>query len=87
MRRSTIILALLITASLFGIVAARQNTRSQFIALQEAQAKHFALDNRWGQLELEQATLASNARVGDIARQKLGLSAPKSNQVIMVRTR
>ncbi|ACH82646.1 MULTISPECIES: cell division protein FtsL [Acidithiobacillus] len=87
MRRSTILLALLITASLFGIVAARQNTRSQFIALQEAQAKHFALDNRWGQLELEQATLASNARVGDIARQKLGLSAPKSNQIIMVRTR
>ncbi|BBF64976.1 MULTISPECIES: cell division protein FtsL [Acidithiobacillus] len=87
MRRSTIILALLITASLFGIVAARQNTRSQFIALQEAQARHFALDNRWGQLELEQATLASNARVGDIARQKLGLSAPKSNQIIMVRTR
>ncbi|MBU2807301.1 cell division protein FtsL [Acidithiobacillus ferrooxidans F221] len=87
MRRSTIILALLITASLFGIVAARQNTRNQFIALQEAQAKHFALDNRWGQLELEQATLASNARVGDIARQKLGLSAPKSNQIIMVRTR
>ena len=87
MRRSTIILALLITASLFGIVAARQNTSSQFIALQEAQAKHFALDNRWGQLELEQATLASNARVGDIARQKLGLSAPKSNQIIMVRTR
>ena len=87
MRRSTILLALLITASLFGIVAARQNTRSQFIALQEAQARHFALDNRWGQLELEQATLASNARVGDIARQKLGLSAPKSNQIIMVRTR
>ncbi|MCL4526074.1 MAG: cell division protein FtsL [Gammaproteobacteria bacterium] len=87
MRRSTIILALLITASLFGIVAARQNTRSQFIALQEAQARHFALNNRWGQLELEQATLASNARVGDIARQKLGLSAPKSNQIIMVRTR
>ncbi len=87
MRRSTIILALLITASLFGIVAARQNTRSQFIALQEAQARHFALDNRWGQLELEQATLASNARVGDIARQKLGLSAPKSHQIIMVRTR
>ena len=87
MRRSTIILALLITASLFGIVAARQNTRSQFIALQEAQARHFALDNRWGQLELEQATLASNARVGDIASQKLGLSAPKSDQIIMVRTR
>ena len=47
MRRSTILLALLITATLLGIVAARENTRGQFIALQEAQAKHFALDNRW----------------------------------------
>ena len=86
MRRSTIIFALLITATLFGIVAARENTRSQFIALQEAQARHFALDNRWGQLQLEQATLASNARVGDIAHQKLGLAAPKNDQIVMVKT-
>ncbi|MEY2334896.1 cell division protein FtsL [Acidithiobacillus ferrianus] len=86
MRRSTILLALLITATLLGIVAARENTRGQFIALQEAQAKHFALDNRWGQLQLEQATLASNARVGDIARQKLGLEAPKNDQIVMVKT-
>ncbi|MFA7495161.1 MAG: cell division protein FtsL [Acidithiobacillus sp.] len=85
MRRSTVILALLITITLLGIVAARENTRSQFIALQEAQTQHFALDNRWGQLQLEQATLASNARVGDIARQKLHLSAPKNDQIVMVK--
>ncbi len=85
MRRNTVILAILIMVTLLGIVAARESTRSQFIALQEAQAKHFALDNRWGQLQLEQATLASNARVGDIARQKLGLSAPKNSQIVMVK--
>jgi cell division protein FtsL len=80
------VLALLILTTLVGIVAAREGTRSLFIALQQAQSERFALDNRWGQLQLEQATLASNARVGDIARQRLGLEVPKNSQVIMVKT-
>lgn len=86
MRSTTILLALLILTTLVGIVAAREGTRSLFIALQQAQSERFALDNRWGQLQLEQATLASNARVGDIARQRLGLEVPKNSQVIMVKT-
>ncbi|MGC8504483.1 MAG: cell division protein FtsL [Acidithiobacillus sp.] len=86
MRSTTIVLALLILTTLVGIVAAREGTRSLFIALQQAQSERFALDNRWGQLQLEQATLASNARVGDIARQRLGLEVPKNSQVIMVKT-
>ncbi|MHB1202903.1 MAG: cell division protein FtsL [Acidithiobacillus sp.] len=86
MRSTTIVLALLILTALVGIVAAREGTRSLFIALQQAQSERFALDNRWGQLQLEQATLASNARVGDIARQRLGLEVPKNSQIIMVKT-
>ncbi|MCL5979202.1 cell division protein FtsL [Acidithiobacillus sulfuriphilus] len=86
MRSATIVLALLILTTLVGIVAAREGTRSLFIALQQAQSERFALDNRWGQLQLEQATLASNARVGDIARQRLGLEVPKNSQIIMVKT-
>ena len=86
MRSATIALALLILTTLVGIVAAREGTRSLFIALQQAQSERFALDNRWGQLQLEQATLASNARVGDIARQRLGLEVPKNSQIIMVKT-
>lgn len=86
MRSTTIALALLILTTLVGIVAAREGTRSLFIALQQAQSERFALDNRWGQLQLEQATLASNARVGDIARQRLGLEVPKNSQIIMVKT-
>ncbi|OYV74848.1 MAG: cell division protein FtsL [Acidithiobacillus ferrivorans] len=86
MRSTTIVLALLILTTLVGIVAAREGTRSLFIALQQAQSERFALDNRWGQLQLEQATLASNARVGDIARQRLGLEVPKNSQIIMVKT-
>ncbi|MHB0887916.1 cell division protein FtsL [Acidithiobacillus sp.] len=86
MRSTTIALALLLLTTLVGIVAAREGTRSLFIALQQAQSERFALDNRWGQLQLEQATLASNARVGDIARQRLGLEVPKNSQIIMVKT-
>ncbi|MEY2341932.1 cell division protein FtsL [Acidithiobacillus sp. IBUN Pt1247-S3] len=85
MRRSTIILVALITLTLFGIVAARENSRAQFIHLQALQNHIFSLNNRWGQLQLEQATLASDTRVGDIAHQKLGLEAPKNSQIVMVK--
>ncbi|WP_308389403.1 cell division protein FtsL [Acidithiobacillus sp. AMEEHan] len=86
MRRSTIILVILITLTLFGIVAARESSRAQFIHLQALQNRIFSLNNRWGQLQLEQATLASDTRVGDIAHQKLGLEAPKNSQIIMVKS-
>ena len=87
MRRSTLVLAALLVLTLLGIVGARENSRAQFIRIQSAQARIFALDNRWGQLQLEQATLSSNTRVGNIAHQKLGLSAPKNSQTVMVQSR
>ncbi len=86
MRRSTLILVALITMTLLGIVAARETSRSRFIELQTLQNKIFALNNRWGQLQLEQATLASDTRVGDIAHQKLGLQAPRTSQIVMVKS-
>ncbi|MCE5359944.1 cell division protein FtsL [Candidatus Igneacidithiobacillus taiwanensis] len=85
MRRSTLILVALITLTLFGIVAARETSRAQFIRLQALQNKIFTLNNQWGQLQLEQATLASDPRVGDIAHRKLGLEAPKNSQIVMVK--
>ncbi len=86
MRHSTLVLATLVTLTLLGIVGARESSRAQFIRIQSAQSRIFALDNRWGQLQLEQATLSSNTRVGDIAH-KLGLSAPKNSQTVMVQSR
>jgi cell division protein FtsL len=40
-----------------------------------------ALDEQWGQLQLEQGTWANPARVDMIARKQLGLVAPPQDRV------
>lgn len=85
MRLSTILLALLVLVSLLGVVAARQTSRDLFIALQDAQNQHFKLDTAWGQLQLEQSTLAAHGRVETIAREKLGMTMPPVNGILVVR--
>ena len=42
------------------------------------------LDVEWGQLQLEQSTLAAHVRVAAIARDKLGMKPPAPGQIISV---
>lgn len=85
MRLSSVVLALLILLSLLGIVAARQASRELFIALQQAQSLHFKLDTEWGQLQLEQSTLAAHGRIDALARERLGMAAPAVNGIVVIR--
>ena len=85
MRFSTLLLALFILFSLLAIVATRQASRELFIALQGAQSQHFKLDTEWGQLQLEQSTLAAHGRVDEIAHRRLGMTTPAANDVVMLR--
>ncbi len=41
-----------------------------------------ALDVEWGQLQLEQSTWATHTRVEQIARDKLGMHAPRTGQTV-----
>lgn len=84
-RFGTVFLMLLVLASLLGIVAARQSSRDLFIAMQNEQNKKIRLNTEWGQLELEQSTLAAHGRVEAIARDKLGMTMPAMNDVLVVR--
>jgi cell division protein FtsL len=43
-----------------------------------------ALDVEWGQLQLEQSTWATHARVEEIARHKLAMHAPRSTQILSI---
>ena len=79
------VLALLILLSLLAIVATRQASRELFIALQTAQNQHFKLDIEWGQLQLEQSTLAAHGRIDALAQERLSMAAPAVNEVIVIR--
>lgn len=77
-------LLMIVVASALGVVAAQHQSRKLFVALEREQARAKELEVEWGQLQLEQSTWASHARIERIARERLGLQEPKAGQVVVI---
>ncbi|MDX8399642.1 MAG: cell division protein FtsL [Gallionellaceae bacterium] len=80
-------LLLLIAAivSALGVVTSQHKARKLFIELQREKDRAQQMEVEWGQLQLEQSTLATLARVEGIATEKLQMRLPKSSQIQFVR--
>ena len=70
--------------SALAVVTTNHRARKLVIEYEREQERMRALEVEWGQLQLEQSTWATHARVEEIARQKLGMHAPRANQIISV---
>lgn len=79
-----LLLVLVILASL-GTVTAQHQARKSFIALQQEKKRAQQMEVEWGQLQLEQSTWATPARIEKIAAQHLQMQLPKSGQVKFIR--
>jgi cell division protein FtsL len=84
MIRLDAILVALAVASALGVVAAQHQARKLFAQLEREQNRAHGLEVEWGQLQLEQSTWASHARVEKLARDKLGMRPPIPAQMIVV---
>jgi cell division protein FtsL len=71
------VLMVLVVASAFGVIYAKHQSRKLFVELQ-------ALHKEWGQLQLEQSTLATHSRVEGTAGAKLGMVIPEAKQVVIL---
>ena len=86
MLRLNFILLILAVASAIGTVTANHRARQMFAEIEHEQARMRDLEVEWGQLQLEQSTWASHARVEQIARSKLHMKSPGIGQVISIET-
>lgn len=84
MLRLNLILIAIVLASALGAVASQHRTRKLFTELEREQDRMRQLEVEWGQLQLEQSTWASHARIEKIARDRLHMKAPAAGQVIAV---
>ncbi|MBS0544121.1 MAG: cell division protein FtsL [Proteobacteria bacterium] len=84
MIRVDAVLVALAVASGLGVVASQHQARKLFVQLEREQTRAHGLEVEWGQLQLEQSTWATHARVEKLAREKLGMRPPVSAQVITV---
>lgn len=79
------LLALAVFASALVVVYAKHENRRLFVELQGLQTTRDEMNVEWGQLQLEQSTLATHARIDAAARTQLEMIAPAPDTVVIVR--
>ena len=82
-RINLILLAILIGCAL-ALVTSQHQARKLYVGLQKEQELAKQIDVEWGQLQLEQSTWATHARVEKIATRSLGMRVPPPSRIQVV---
>ncbi|HRD34229.1 MAG TPA: cell division protein FtsL [Rhodocyclaceae bacterium] len=84
MIRMDAFMLMIVVSSALGVVASQHQARKIFVALEREQTRTHELEVEWGQLQLEQSTWATLARIERIARTRLELGEPRPGQAIVI---
>ncbi|MDP2826394.1 MAG: cell division protein FtsL [Sulfuritalea sp.] len=84
MARLNLLLILIVVACALSLVSANHRARKLFTELESVQKRMRDLEVEFGQLQLEQSTVAAHVRVEKVAREKLGMKQPAPGQIISV---
>jgi cell division protein FtsL len=79
-RLNLILLGILVGCALM-LVTSQHQARKLYVELQKEQELARQLDIEWGQLQLEQSTWATHARIEKIAARNLGMRVPSAARV------
>jgi cell division protein FtsL len=82
---SLLVLLAAVLVSAIAVVWTRHQSRALFVQLSQLQSQRDELNIEYGRLELEQATWAEPRRIDSEARTKLGMFAPRPQDVQLVR--
>ena len=83
--RLNLLLLLLAIVCALSVVTSQHKARKYFVELQNEKDKAQQMEVEWGQLQLEQSTLALPARVEKIASRQLQMQMPQGKQIQFVR--
>lgn len=84
MLRINVLLVVVALLSALGAVSAQHQARKSFQALEYEQARARQLEVEWGQLQLEQSTVATHGRLERAARTRLQMQLPTTAQQIQL---
>jgi cell division protein FtsL len=84
MARLNVVLFAVVVACALALVTSQHQARKLYVELQKEQEVAKKLEVEWGQLQLEQSTWATHARVEKLARQTLGMQVPPAARVELV---
>jgi len=82
--RLNMIVALILIGCALGVVTSQHKARKLFAELQIEQELTTQLDVEWGQLQLEQSTWATHARIEKIAGMTLQMRVPDAKRIQVI---
>lgn len=80
-----LVLAVCVFASALAVVDTKHENRQRFIELEALKAERDGLNTEWAKLTLEQAAWATPTRVERIARDRLDMTLPPAERIVIVR--
>jgi cell division protein FtsL len=75
----------LLLACALAVVTGQHEARKLFVELEKERREARRLDEEWGQLQLEQSTWATHARIERLAVKSLGMQPPPPSRVRVLR--
>jgi cell division protein FtsL len=75
----------LVLASAIVLIYSKHQSRKLFVELQQLNYEVDALNTEWSQLQLEQSAWSDHGRIEDIARNRLSMVMPESDDVVFVK--
>jgi cell division protein FtsL len=79
-----LLLAACVVASGIWIVSVEHRSRQLFMQTEDLNREIDRLQIDWGRLQIEQSTWGTHSRVEALARQRLQLTAPRDDQLVVV---
>ena len=76
-----VVFAVVCFVSALTLVSTKHAARKLFIELETLSDERDALNIEWGQLQIEQSTWATHARIERVAESELGLARPLTREV------
>jgi len=86
-RKPFLLMAVFVVVSVlsaFAIVYTKHESRKLFVELEDLTTERDALNIEWGQLQIEQSTWATHARIERVALEEMSLVRPQSEEIFVI---
>jgi len=76
--------AIVCVVSAVAVIYTKHESRKLFVELEELTSERDALNIEWGQLQIEQSTWATHARIEKVASDDLSLARPDRSELNII---
>ena len=79
-----LVFAVICVMSAMALVYTKHESRKLFVELEKLSHERDELNIEWGQLQIEQSTWATHARIEQVANDRLSLIRPESDEIFVI---